>query len=161
MRAAFQFEPKTFIHANDQRIVGYAPTPGEAERQVREFQAKYWIEKLGGGSFQLINTSRFRDSDSENVSLEPATILSDEKVDLHYGEGFAEWHHDFCQKIQDAKYGLSIFKGPPGTGKTFFLRHLAVALKESHRFYFLPPVRMSILSDPEFLEIGRAGGAPI
>lgn len=149
----FQFGPKIFIHANNHRVVGYGSTPSEAEGQVEEFSKKYWVEEFFAGSFQLINTSQLRANDTESVSLEPTTILSDEALDLHYGDGFAEWHRDFSRKLSESKYGLSIFEGPPGTGKTSYLRHLAAVLKDSHRFYFLPPSRMSILSDPAFLEI--------
>ncbi|MGI8436138.1 MAG: AAA family ATPase [Chthoniobacterales bacterium] len=149
----FQFAPKEFILANEHRIVAYAASLSEARRLVVEFGKKYWLEENLAGSFQLINTSRFRSSDTETVSLGPDTILNDETLDLYYGSGFAEWHRDFCDGLSRSKYGLSIFEGPPATGKTSYLRHLSGALKESHRFYFLPPARMSTLADPVFLEL--------
>jgi len=46
---------------------------------------------------------------------------------------------------------LTIFEGRPGTGKTFYLRHLMGELKESHRFYFIPTASMGVLSKPEFI----------
>lgn len=152
----FQFGPRVSLHVNDRRIVGYASTPGEAERLVTEFSKKFRIEKDFGGSFQLINTSRFRADDTESVFLEPSATLSDEMLNLHYGGGFAEWHRDFCGDLRNSKYGLSIFAGPPGTGKTSYLRHLAGSLKDSHRFYFLPPSRIGMLSDSAFLDIWSA-----
>lgn len=152
----FQFGPRAFLHTNDRRIVGYASTPGEAERLVTEFSTKFGVEKEFAGSFQLINTSRFRADDTESVFLEPSATLSDEMLDLHYGGGFAEWHREFCRDLRNSKYGLSIFAGPPGTGKTSYLRHLAGTLKDSHRFYFLPPSRIGILSDSAFLDIWSA-----
>lgn len=149
----FQFGPTAFIHVNNYRVVGYASTPSEAEREAAEFSGKYLVKEFFAGSFQLINTSRLRADDTESVSLDRTTILSDETLELHYGGGFSEWHLNFCRTLTESKYGLSIFEGPPGTGKTSYLRHLAGALKDSHRFYFLPPSCMSILSDPAFLEI--------
>ena len=149
----FKFGPKAFLHANDHRIVGYGRTASEAERQVKEFSKKYaGTPKPSGGSFQLIKVDRYDDIETETVSLDVSTILSDERLDLHFRDGFAQWHRDFSGRLCDSTYGLSIFEGTPGTGKTSYLRHLMGALKESHRFYFIPTSGMSVLSDPKFIE---------
>ncbi|HEV2454454.1 MAG TPA: AAA family ATPase, partial [Verrucomicrobiae bacterium] len=57
----------------------------------------------------------------------------------------------FVRKLRDRRHGLSIFEGKPGTGKTFYLRHLMGVLKESHRFYFMPTANLGVLSRPEFI----------
>src|ERR1017187_9296984 len=147
----FQFGPRTFLYADKNRIVGFASTPIEAERLVAKFSKTYPKPPApSGGVFNLIA----QDGDDircQTVSLPPDTILSAEALSLHYGSGSGEWHQGFTEKLRGKTHGLSIFEGTPGTGKTFYLRHLMGVLKESHRFYFVPTSSMGILSMPQFI----------
>jgi hypothetical protein len=131
--------------------VGYASAPTDAERLVTRFSKTYLKPVTpAGGEFHLIQQDS-SDINCHAVSLPPDTILSDESLSLHYGSGSGEWHQDFVGKLCESTHGLSIFEGRPGTGKTFYLRHLTGVLKESHRFYFIPTSTMGVLSKPEFI----------
>ena len=148
-----QFGPRSFLYADANRIVGFAATPTEAESLVRRFSKTYHKPKRpssSGGVFYLIQ----HDGDNtrtKEVVLSPDTILKPEALGLHYGTGSGEWHQSFTRKLHARTSGLSIFEGKPGTGKTFYLRHLMGELKESHRFYFIPTSSMGILSRPDFI----------
>ena len=149
----FQFGKKSFLYGDRDfpRIVSYASTIEEAEQMVKEFAKRYEVSPPPeGGSFKLI---KIDDSDisTHSVPLDPETLLSDEAFTLHYPEGSYAWQLDFEQKLLKRKQGLAIFEGNPGTGKTSYLRHLMGRLKESHRFYFIPPSSMSVLSNPKFI----------
>jgi len=147
----FQFGPRAFLCADKNRIVGYASTPTEAERLVTQFSKTYVKPPApSGGTFYLIQQDRF-EIKCQIVTLSPDTILSPEALSLHYGSGSGEWHQDFVGKLRERNHGLSIFEGRPGTGKTFYLRHLMGVLKESHRFYFITTSTMGVLSKPEFI----------
>ncbi len=149
----FQFGPRSFVYADATRIVGFAMTAVEAERLAADFGKKYHKAKPAvptGGIFYLIQFEGERIK-TKQVDLSPATILKPEAISLHYGRGAKEWHQDYLEKLRVKNNGLSIFEGPPGTGKTFYLRHLMGELKESHRFYFIPTAFMGILSKPEFI----------
>lgn len=149
----FQFGPRAFLYADKDRIVGFATTPVEAEQLVAQFSKKYHKPKpptSSGGIFYLIQF----DSDTiktKEVPLSPDTLLKPETISLHYGRGGGEWHQSFIEKLCKKNNGLAILEGKPGTGKTCYLRHLMGALKESHRFYFIPTASMGILSKPEFI----------
>jgi ATPase family associated with various cellular activities (AAA) len=147
----FQFGPRAFLYVVHDMIVGYASTPIDAERLVTRF-SKTCVKPPtpAGGSFNLIALVE-NDIRCHEVSLPPDTILSAEALNLHYGSGSGEWHQDFTEKLRERRHGLSIFEGAPGTGKTFYLRHLMGVLKESHRFYFIPTSAMGILSRPDFI----------
>ncbi|NJK91991.1 MAG: AAA family ATPase [Blastochloris sp.] len=54
----------------------------------------------------------------------------------------------FCTR----ETGISIFEGPPGTGKTTYIRELMRLLKDSHRFYFLPSSNLDALKNPELID---------
>ncbi len=148
----FQFGRQSFLCADQRRIVGYAATTAEAEGLVKDFNKKYGTPaKPCGGSFQLINV-REREIGTVTVQLEPATVLRSEQIDMYYSEGFVRWDCAFQKEMTQARSCLSIFEGTPGTGKTSYLRHLMGALKETHRFYFIPPSTTRVLSDPRFIE---------
>lgn len=147
----FQFGPRAFLYADKNRIVSFAATPSEAERLSAQFSQKYRKPKTpAGGIFHLIQQDEHSIKTKE-VSLSANTILKSEALSLHYGPGSEEWHEGFVSKLREKNNGLSIFEGKPGTGKTFYLRHLMGVLKESHRFYFIPTSTMGILSKPDFI----------
>jgi hypothetical protein len=147
----FQFGPRSFLYADKNRIVGFASTPKEAERLVAQI-SKTCLKSPAptGGTFYLIKQGRY-DIECETVTLPLATILNAEAFSLHYGSESAQWHQDFVGKLRQRIHGLAIFEGRPGTGKTFYLRHLMGVLQESHRFYFIPTSTMGVLSKPEFI----------
>ena len=149
----FKFGPRAFLYADKDRIIGFAATADEAERVVTDFGKKYYKPKTTietGGVFFLLQfegeTIRTRE-----VCLSSNTILKPEALSLHYGTGSGEWHQSYVERLHKRPNGLTIFEGKPGTGKTFYLRHLMGELKESHRFYFIPTASMGVLSKPEFI----------
>jgi len=152
----FQFGAGEFLHANERRVVGYAASYSDAERLALECNKKYGKPKQCaepcGGSFQLVMISRHGHIGTETVTLDAHTILSEETLELCYSKGFANWHTEFSRKLCESRSGLAIFEGSPGTGKTTYLRHLMGALRETHRFYFIPPSNISVLSTPIFIE---------
>ena len=149
----FRFGPQAFLYADKDRIIGFAATSVEAEKLVAKFSQKYrkpMPPTSDGGIFFLVQ----QDGDNiktKEVSLSSDTVLKPESLALHYGTGSGEWHQSFVKKLSERTNGLSIFEGRPGTGKTFYLRHLMGELKESHRFYFIPTSTMAILSRPDFI----------
>jgi ATPase family associated with various cellular activities (AAA) len=146
----FQFGPRSFLYADETRVMSYAETSQEAERLVTKFSECYRKPPTPrGGCFYLIRTGR--EISRELVLLGTETILTDEVFSLHYGQGSWEWHQDFIAKLRRSSHGLSIFEGSPGTGKTSYLRHLMGVLKDTHRFYFIPTATMGVLSNPDFI----------
>lgn len=141
----------SFVCGDATRVYGFAASTEESLQIVKDFLEKYSKPSVeNGGNFQLIKT----DDDgiaSEKVPLEAESLLKDDIFSLHYPSEFQAWHGRFVEKLKTTKKGLSIFQGDPGTGKTSYLRHLMGVLKETHRFYFVPPATMSILSHPKFV----------
>jgi len=149
----FQFGPRTFVYADENRIVSFTSDPKEAEDIVGKFAEKYQKtlpEKPEGGVFYLIQQERDR-VETKKVTLSTETVLKPEVFDLHYGGGHATWHREYLEKLIARSSGLSIFEGKPGTGKTSYVRHLMGELKETHRFYFIPSSGLNILTRPDFI----------
>lgn len=146
----FRFGPKSFLYADETSVLGYADSAQDAERLVSQFSENYSKPPAPrAGCFYLIRTGR--EIGRELVQLGTETILDEHIFSLHYGKGSWEWHEDFMAKLRGSNHGLSIFEGSPGTGKTSYLRHLMGVLKETHRFYFIPPATMGVLSNPDFI----------
>ena len=146
----FRVGPRTFVYIDGTQIKGFAETAGEAERLVTSFNTRYSKPAAPkAGCFNLIKMGR--DIDLEEVPLDLETVLGEEAFSLHYGTGSIEWHQSFTEKLRKKRHGLSILEGEPGTGKSSYLRHLMGELKDSHRFYFIPPTTMGVLSNPEFV----------
>ncbi len=147
----FQFGERRFLCGEKFRIIGYAETAEDAERIVNEFTAAYGTTpKKTGGRFQLIRKDRF-EFKCEDVTLGADTVLTEREFALRYPEGSPAWHQEFVENLTTRKSGLSILEGTPGTGKTTYLRHLMGTLQETHRFYFIPPSNMRILSESDFI----------
>jgi len=148
----FRYGPRAFIMVNETKLAGSAETAEAAERLVTEFAARFVKPPPppSAGCFHLI---RIYGSDitTDEVALDVETMLSPTAIALHYGEEGAAWHRDFAGCLHSSRRGLAILEGPPGTGKTSYLRHLMGELNETHRFYFLPPASLAVLSDPGFV----------
>ena len=91
------------------------------------------------------------DVDSEFVSMEGATPISEEELPLLYGDAIVDWHGRFLENFTTKNSGITIMEGPPGCGKTSYIRGIIATLAASHRFYFIPPNDISLLSEPEFI----------
>jgi len=147
----FQFGERRFLCGEKFRIIGYGETAEDAEKIVNDFTAAYGTTPpKTGGRFQLIRKDRY-DFKCEDVTLGADTVLTDGEFALRYPEGSPAWHREFVEKLTTRKSGLSILEGSPGTGKTTYLRHLMGTLQETHRFYFIPPSNMRILSESDFI----------
>ncbi len=149
----FQFGPRSFVYADLTRVIGFATTPDEASSLVKKFAESYLkaaIKADTGGEFNLLQME-VTEIKCHKIRLPASTLLTSEALNTHYGTGSEAWHESLVKKLRTRDRGLCIFEGVPGTGKTFYLRHLMAVLKETHRFYFVPTTSLSFLSRAEFV----------
>ena len=146
----FQYGPQSFVCADEKFVSAYAATCEEAKALVDEFRKAYCGLNPEKGVFYLIKRQE-SDISTEKVELPENSLLTPEQLALHYYDGMPEWHCHFVENLKKRPYGLSILEGEPGTGKTSYLRHLATELRHTHRFYFIPPLDLEILSQHTFV----------
>lgn len=103
------------------------------------------------GTYHLLRVSR-GDLSTFAVTMKSEFGMNEAKLGLNYGRDFLPWHKDFVGALSERSHGLSILNGTPGCGKTSYLRHLMVELRATHRFYFVPPSTVGIVSNPEFID---------
>lgn len=121
------------VHAHDPRTAA-----SSLEKVMKSYSGPRPDE---GPAFYIVKDLR---GTPTRVPLDHSALMDNSTLDLHYGSGFFSWVGGFAQAISGP--GLSILKGPPGTGKTSFLRHLIVSLLDTHRFYYVPVEHADILS---------------
>lgn len=93
--------------------------------------------------------------DSSDFSADPIEnvpeAVTDEFLRLCYGDDILTWITGFGDKTLARPGGLTIFDGPPGTGKTSLITQMIRRLEETHVFYALPVSHDSALSSPELV----------
>jgi uncharacterized protein YpmB len=73
-------------------------------------------------------------------------------LDVNYGHGFQQFHTDLMQRFASGTKGLVLFHGHPGTGKTYYIRHLLRQMAASKkRVIYMPPNMVDHLVDPSFM----------
>ncbi|CAF1080842.1 unnamed protein product [Rotaria sordida] len=70
---------------------------------------------------------------------------------LNYGDGFLEVHEKLLKRLREAdSTGITFLHGPPGTGKTFYIRYLINEISEKSLIY-VPPDLVTEMTKPGFL----------
>ena len=148
----FAFPGREFLHVHHRQLVAFAPTMQTAAERLRWFSGRY-LMPAGQTipTFHIINSS-YGMLRSERVELSADALPSGGNLDLYYGDDFPAWHEGFVSTIVGKKSGLSLLEGPPGTGKTTYLRVLMATLKQTHRFYYLPPSSLGCLVQSELVD---------
>ncbi len=150
--AIFRFGHDEFVHIHNRHLIVYAPSQTAAEERIRAFSAQY-LSPPGQSvpTFNIINSS-YGMLRSERVEITTDGLPAEGNLDLYYGEDFPAWHDQFVDTIVGKKSGLSLIEGSPGTGKTTYLRLLMAKLKDTHRFYYLPPSSLGCLVQTELVD---------
>ncbi|MGF1656943.1 MAG: AAA family ATPase [Verrucomicrobiales bacterium] len=147
-----QLEPSVFIHVRTPNAIAYASSSQLAQQVLQTFEAQFRkVEEEPPPQFALIKYGCNVFS-TEDVKLRENALMSDDLLCLHYGADLLPWHKRLVEKFHAREQGLSLLEGPPGTGKTHYLRHLMACLKQSHRFYFVPSCNLNVLRDSEFVD---------
>lgn len=146
----FRIGTRAFVYVDDTRVYAFAETADAATALARQFHNQALLPaEPRGGTYRLIRTGR--DISTQAVPLSANTVLDETHLHLHYGPGFLDWHQSYLRLLRRHLSGLSLLEGPPGTGKTSYLRHLMSELTETHRFYFVPNGSLAVLSNPDFI----------
>ncbi len=73
-------------------------------------------------------------------------------LDIHYGFGFEKFHNDLMNRFKHDTKGLVLFHGEPGTGKTYYIRHLLRKMPANNKIViYMPPNLVDHLVEPSFM----------
>lgn len=80
----------------------------------------------------------------------PVNLPEDLNLELNYGKKFLEVDKTIQERLVEKPNGLFMFHGPPGTGKTTYIKYLASKLKRD--FIYIPTTMIeNFTSDPNCL----------
>lgn len=82
-----------------------------------------------------------------NVKVPPSVNL-----ELNYGEKFPETHQNIKHKLSTEDSGLFVFHGPPGCGKSTYIKKLAEEIPDK-KFVYVPECMVGLLNDPSTISL--------
>ncbi len=132
-------------------LVIYAPSLAEADSHSKSLSKRFLRSGSGISTFLMVS-STYCSPKVDVIEMDKSYLMADEDLDFYYGRGFKEWEKRMTEKLNSSSVGLCIFRGPPGTGKTTFIRHLVEKMSMTHRFYFVPVDCYRLLSDSDCFE---------
>jgi SpoVK/Ycf46/Vps4 family AAA+-type ATPase len=89
--------------------------------------------------------------ETQTVTVERSAPVTLEELALNYGPDFPAWEIEWITRMSRHPSGLTILFGPPGCGKTSYLRALMTRLLGKAVFYFVPVSEVEMLSNPRFV----------
>jgi hypothetical protein len=108
-----------------------------------------FIHKDEGSKVHLFIKNQYGD-----YSFEPIGVNLPDNIDieLNYGSKFVEIDKTIKERLTSSKGGLFMFHGPPGTGKTTYIKYLAGQINRD--FIYIPTTMIeTFTSDPNCLSI--------
>jgi len=102
-------------------------------------QPEIYMVQVEAGKFAL-------QSHSVNDSFEIKNL------DMNYGYGFKKFHEELMARFKNESKGLVLFHGEPGTGKTYYIRHLLRSMADNNKIViYMPPNMVDHLVEPSFM----------
>jgi hypothetical protein len=128
----------------------FAPTPQAAARVAADFR-RYLkpIQKAKPGFYLL--SLRPDGPQTELVAVDACPTADAEELALHYGADFGAWEQQWLARLAQRHSGVTVLFGPPGVGKTSYLKMLMARFIDRFVFYYLPLSSFEVLSAPHFV----------
>ncbi len=159
-RLLFRLGPACFLWVDSQvsccRVFARDPDRAEAlARQVADrFRARRRAPKHVA-TFNLISATSNGIGTQAVELADPPKFQREELAEL-YGDGFPAWDADLGRALLKPQAGTVIFRGPPGTGKSTYIRHLIGRHSSASRWYFLPATSFDLLVSPRMVQFWTA-----
>ena len=149
-RLLLRLEGEVFGYLEGGSFQIYAPTAAAAQATAQHFSRYVKPQSAGKQRFYIISIEDHGPR-TETVTIDRPAPVTTEELALNYGEDFPVWEKQWREQMHGKPSGLSILYGPPGCGKTSYLRALMARLRDKAVFYYVPVSEVEMLSSPRFV----------
>jgi hypothetical protein len=139
-----------FVLCDGGNLTVFAPTPQAAARMAADFRRYVKPLKKAKPGFYLVSL-RADGPHTELVGVDACPTADAEELALHYGADFGAWEQQWLARLANRHSGVTILFGPPGVGKTSYLKMLMARFIDRFLFYYLPLSSFEVLSAPHFV----------
>ncbi len=128
----------------------YAPTRDVAATLAKDFRRYVRHPREDKPQFYVVSIAEHGPV-AEAVKIDRPAPVNDVDLLLNYGGDCVGWVDKWLACVSSHPSGLTVLHGPPGTGKTSFLRALMGRLLGTARFFYVPVSEAQMLSSPRFV----------
>ena len=150
-RLLFHFRNDLFGYFEDDWFTVYGPSRTLAMRKADEVRAFRKPVEEEAPHFFIINLSAEK-PEAQKVTIKRSAAIATTDLQLHYGPDFLAWEERWLDRLMATASGLTVLHGPPGCGKTSYLRALMARLLNKAVFFFVPINAVEVLSSPRFVD---------
>jgi len=112
------------------------------------FLQKYVLADTKKNQVCVLMKNQYGEYDFEPLNIKVPKI----NLELNYGQSFGSIYDKIVNKLSNINKGLYMFHGPPGTGKSSFIKHLTSVIDKE--FIFIPATFLEkFISDPDLFSI--------
>jgi len=140
-----------FVLQDGSHLTVFAPTPQEAAKVADDFHQYVKPSAKAKPGFYLVSFGPDGPR-AELVEVSTCPAGDADELALHYGADFPAWEEQWLAQLAKRHSGVSILFGPPGAGKTTYLRMLMARFIDRFAFYYLPLSSFEVLSAPQFVD---------
>ena len=149
-RLLLRLEGEGFGYLEGNLFKIYAPTPAVAQAAAQKFRRYVKPQPVGKPYYYVISVDQ-GGANAQKIYINRPLPVTTEELALHYGEDFPTWEKQWRDRLYRASSGLTILHGPPGCGKTYFLRAIAARLIDKAAIYVIPLSEVELLTNPNFV----------
>lgn len=154
-----KFEPDIMSSDN-------TPSPAETNRNPNKFSYLCFFgpnEEVVIEFKKVITSFRIKEDPTNKLFMLKATDYGSLELDsfptncdgmslkLNYGKEFVKVHEHLVELLKEKKSGLYVLHGPPGTGKTSYIKYLTTVVNH-RKFIFVPNTMVAELFSPKLVD---------
>lgn len=124
----------------------YAPSE-EAILEFKKVFDSFRLEEETKNKLYMLKSTEYNGLELDSFP----TTCDGMSLELNYGTAFLKTHEQIIDCLKNKKSGLYVLHGPPGTGKTSYIKYLTTVVEE-RKFIFVPNVMVAELFSPKLVD---------